>query len=61
MYQHRFGFENNSGPEDYAATNFGVPSDVPMIVERLQKAGYILQTVTDFRFNEPYILANVSI
>jgi arylsulfatase A-like enzyme len=40
MYQHRFGFENNSGPEDYAAPNFGVPRDVPMISERLQKVGY---------------------
>lgn len=40
MYQHRFGFENNSGPEDYAAPNFGVPRDVPMISERLQEVGY---------------------
>lgn len=40
MYQHRFGFENNSGPEDYAAANFGVPRDVPMLAERLSKAGY---------------------
>ena len=40
MYQHRFGFENNSGPEDYAAPNFGVPREVPMVGERLQKVGY---------------------
>jgi arylsulfatase A-like enzyme len=40
MYQHRFGFENNSGPEDYAAANFGVPRDVPMLAERLNAAGY---------------------
>jgi arylsulfatase A-like enzyme len=25
MYQHRFGFEANSGPEKYAADNFGLP------------------------------------
>ena len=40
MYQHRFGFENNSGPEEYAAPNFGVPREVPMVGERLQKVGY---------------------
>jgi arylsulfatase A-like enzyme len=40
MYQHRFGFENNSGPEEYAAGNFGVPREVPMLAERLGAAGY---------------------
>ena len=40
MYQHRFGFENNSGPEEYSAPNFGVPREVPMIGERLQEVGY---------------------
>lgn len=40
QYQHRFGFENNSGPEDYAAANFGAPRDVPMLAERLSAAGY---------------------
>lgn len=40
IYQHRFGFENNSGPEEYAAANFGVPRDVPMLAERLSAAGY---------------------
>lgn len=39
-YQHRFGFENNSGPEAYAAANFGIPRDVPILAERLKKAGY---------------------
>lgn len=39
-YQHRFGFENNSGPEEYAAANFGVPRDVPTLAERLSAAGY---------------------
>ena len=40
MYQHRFGFENNSGPEKYAAPNFGVPRSIPTLSERLKKAGY---------------------
>ena len=40
VYQHRFGFENNSGPEEYSARNFGVPRDVPMLAERLKGAGY---------------------
>lgn len=40
MYQHRFGFENNSGPEEYSAPNFGVPRDIPMLAERLGSAGY---------------------
>ncbi len=39
-YQHRFGFEHNSGPEDYAASNFGIPRDVPLLAERLKEAGY---------------------
>ena len=39
-YQHRFGFENNSGPEDYAAPNFGIPRDVPILAERLKQVGY---------------------
>ncbi len=40
MYQHRFGFEHNSGPEAYASTEFGIPRDVPTLAERLQSAGY---------------------
>ena len=39
-YQHRFGFEHNSGPERYAASNFGVPRSEPMLSERLKNAGY---------------------
>ena len=39
-YQHRFGFENNSGPEEYSAKNFGIPRDVPTLAERLQQVGY---------------------
>ena len=39
-YQHSFGFEHNSGPEDYAAANFGIPRDVPILAERLKEAGY---------------------
>ena len=40
MYQHRFGFEHNSGPERYAAPHFGMPRDVPCLAERLKAAGY---------------------
>ena len=40
MYQHRFGFEHNSGPERYAAPNFGLPRTVPTLAEKLQSAGY---------------------
>jgi len=40
MYQHRFGFEHNSGPERYAAANFGLPRNVPTLAEKLKAAGY---------------------
>jgi len=40
LYQHRFGFEHNSGPERYAAPNFGMPRDVPSLAEKLKAAGY---------------------
>ena len=40
MYQHRFGFEHNSGPEQYAAANFGLPRSIPALAERLKQAGY---------------------
>ncbi|MEM7146797.1 MAG: sulfatase-like hydrolase/transferase [Verrucomicrobiota bacterium] len=40
MYQHRFGFETNSGPELYAAPNFGLPKHVPTLAEKLNAAGY---------------------
>jgi len=40
MYQHRFGFENNSGPEEYSAPNFGIPREVPTLAERLKEVGY---------------------
>jgi arylsulfatase A-like enzyme len=39
-YQHSFGFENNSGPEEYSAPNFGIPRDVPILAERLKDVGY---------------------
>ena len=39
-YQHRFGFEHNSGPEDYASKDFGIPRSEPIIAERLKAAGY---------------------
>ncbi len=40
MYQHRFGFEHNSGPERYASPNFGQPRSVPTVPEKLKAAGY---------------------
>jgi arylsulfatase A-like enzyme len=40
MYQHRFGFEHNPGPERFAAPNFGLPRSVPTLAERLKAAGY---------------------
>ena len=40
MYQHRFGFEANSGPEKYAADNFGLPREIPTLAEKLKGAGY---------------------
>jgi len=39
-YQHRFGFEHNSGPERFAAGNFGLPRTEPTLAERLKAAGY---------------------
>jgi len=39
-YQHRFGFENNSGPEEYSAPNFGIPRAVPILSERLKEVDY---------------------
>lgn len=39
-YQHRFGFENNSGPERYASPKFGVPRTEKLISERLKQAGF---------------------
>ena len=39
-YQHSFGFENNSGPEEYSAPNFGIPRDVPILAERFKEVGY---------------------
>ncbi len=40
MYQHRFGFEQNSGPEEYSSKEFGIPRDVPILSESLKAAGY---------------------
>jgi arylsulfatase A-like enzyme len=40
MYQHRFGFEHNSGPERYADPDFGQPREVPTLAEKLKEAGY---------------------
>ncbi len=39
-YQHRFGFEANSGPERYAAENFGLPREEKTLAERLKPLGY---------------------
>jgi arylsulfatase A-like enzyme len=40
MYQHRFGFEHNSGPERFADPNFGMPRGIPSLAEKLKAAGY---------------------
>lgn len=40
MYQHRFGFEHNSGPERYASPYFGMPREIPSLAEKLKGAGY---------------------
>ena len=40
MYQHRFGFEFNSGPERFASQKFGLPRSVPSLAEKLKAAGY---------------------
>ena len=40
MYQHRFGFEHNSGPERFADPGFGLPRSVPTLAEKLKGAGY---------------------
>ena len=40
MYQHRFGFEHNSGPPRYTSPAFGIPRDVPILAETLHDAGY---------------------
>lgn len=40
MYQHRFGFEHNSGPERFASPDFGMPREIPSLAEKLKDAGY---------------------
>ena len=40
LYQHRFGFEHNSGPERFADPGFGLPREVPTLAEELKAAGY---------------------
>jgi arylsulfatase A-like enzyme len=40
MYQHRFGFEHNSGPPQYASLEFGVPRNISTLAESLHEAGY---------------------
>ena len=39
-YQHRFGFEYNSGPEQTAPENYGLPRAEQTLAERLKSAGY---------------------
>ena len=39
-YQHRMGFENNSGPPAAASPRFGIALDTPTLPERLKQAGY---------------------
>jgi arylsulfatase A-like enzyme len=54
MYQHRFGFEHNSGPPSYTAPNFGLPRSVPTLAEKLDAAGYATAMVGKWHigFNE---------
>jgi arylsulfatase A-like enzyme len=40
MYQHRYGFEHNSGPERFASPEFGMPREIPSLAEKLKTAGY---------------------
>lgn len=40
IYQHRMGFEFNSGPPQNASPKFGIALDVPTLPERLKAAGY---------------------
>jgi len=40
LYQHRFGFEHNSGPERFADPNFGMPREIPTLAEKLKAHGY---------------------
>jgi arylsulfatase A-like enzyme len=40
MYQHRFGFEFNPGPEASSNPEFGLPRNIPSLAEKLQQAGY---------------------
>ncbi len=40
MYQHRFGFENNSGPEKTADPKFGLPRGMPTLADKMKSAGY---------------------
>lgn len=40
IYQHRMGFENNSGPPAAASPRFGIALDTPTLPERLKQAGY---------------------
>ncbi|MBM3890883.1 MAG: sulfatase, partial [Verrucomicrobia bacterium] len=39
-YQHRYGFEHNSGPERFAAENFGLPRTEATLAEKLKPLGY---------------------
>ncbi len=39
-YQQSFGFENNSGADENAPANYGVPVTVPTIAEKLRARGY---------------------
>ena len=40
MYQHRFGFEFNPGPQAVANPEFGFPRNIPSLAEKLQQSGY---------------------
>ncbi|NWG45692.1 MAG: sulfatase-like hydrolase/transferase [Alphaproteobacteria bacterium] len=40
VYQHRFGFEHNSGSPQNTSPKFGIAASVPTLPERLKAAGY---------------------
>jgi len=39
-YQHRFGFEHNSGPERFVDEHFGLPRSQLTLAEQLKDLGY---------------------
>jgi arylsulfatase A-like enzyme len=44
-YQHRFGFENNSGTEENTSPKFGIPDTETTVAQRLKTLGYSTSVV----------------